>query len=441
MKTIKQLPKIDGDLGWYLTAPNHEVEIGQRLKGIEYADIAIIGAGYTGLSTAHRLKELYPEKTIAVIDALKVGQGTSGRNAGFIIDLPHNLDANDNSIEDDAQLYALNCFSISRLNQMREQFGIDCLWHNAGKYMVANEDKNLSGLDSFEKVLKKNGFEYERLKKTELSKRLGTSFYQEGIFTPGNILMNPSALIRGVGIGLVQQGIKIYEDSPVIAIEYGDEHQIHTVGGVLKAKMLVQTINSFTEEFGILKNKLAPVFTYGSLTDPLPTELVDQYFKDVQPWGLTSAHPAGTTVRLTPDHRILVRNILDFNASLNSTEQQRAFAWEQHRKSFLARFPFLEKIDFQYTWGGMLCMTLNHNSVFEKVTNNIYMVCGCNGVGVAKGTYLGYYMAEMIAGNNSKELEFIQRTKHVSWVPPEPFRSIGAKYKIKQEQMSAGLDI
>ena len=440
MKTIKHLPKIDGDLGWYLSSPNYGIKIGKALKGIQSADIAIIGAGYTGLSTAHRLKELYPNKTIAVIEALEVGQGTSGRNAGFIIDLPHNLDANNNNIKDDLQLYHLNKFSINRLNDFRQKFNIDCLWHHAGKYMVANETSNIHGLDAFETVLKKCKFDYKRLNRAELFKNLGTDFYKEGIFTPGNILMNPSALIRGIGMGL-QENIHIYTNSPVIKIEYGDEHQIHTVGGTLKAKMLVQTINSFTEEFGLLKNKLAPVFTYGSLTDSLPQHLVDKHFNNINPWGLTSAHPAGTTVRYTPDNRILIRNIIDFNASLHSSEQQRDYAWQQHRKSFIARFPFLKDIDFKYTWGGMLCMTLNHNSVFEKVTDNIYMVCGCNGVGVAKGTYLGYYMAEMIYGNNSKELEFIQKTSHVSWVPPEPFRSIGARYKINKEQATAGNDI
>ena len=163
MKSIKQLPKIDGDLGWYLSSPNYGIKIGKALKGIQYADIAIIGAGYTGLSTAHRLKELYPNKTIAVIEALEVGQGTSSRNAGFIIDLPHNLDANDNNIEDDLQLYHLNNFSINRLNTFRQQFNIDCLWHHAGKYMVANETSNLRGLDAFEVVLKKCKFDFERI--------------------------------------------------------------------------------------------------------------------------------------------------------------------------------------------------------------------------------------------------------------------------------------
>ena len=86
MKSIKRLPQVDGELGWYLTASNVDRKIGKALKGEQTADIAIIGAGFTGLAAAERLQELYPDKKIAVVEALDVGQGTSGRNAGFIID-------------------------------------------------------------------------------------------------------------------------------------------------------------------------------------------------------------------------------------------------------------------------------------------------------------------------------------------------------------------
>ena len=440
MKSIKRLPQVDGELGWYLTAPNVDRKIGKALKGEQTADIAIIGAGFTGLAAAERLQELYPDKKIAVVEALDVGQGTSGRNAGFIIDLPHNVDAKENSEAEDFQLYALNQFAIARLFERMQKYSINCLWHQAGKYMVAREDKNVAGLDAFEHTLKKRDFAYQRLKRGELAQKLGTEYYQEGIFTPGNVLMNPAALVRGLALGL-QKHLDVYTHSPVIGIEYGDVHQIHTVGGVLRAKTIVQTMSSFSEETGLVKNKIAPVFTYGSLTDPLPADLLQKHFQGIEPWGLTSAHPAGTTVRFTPDKRILVRNILEFNPRQASTAEVRNQAWQQHRKSFVARFPFLERIDFQYTWGGLLAVTMNHNSVFEKLADNVYGICGCNGVGVAKGTYLGYYMAEMMHGNQSKELAFIQATSHANRIPPEPFRSVGARYQINREQSAAGMDI
>ena len=440
MVKIKRMPKVDGELGWFETASNQEIKIGKRLKGSYECDFLIIGAGYTGVSLAHRLAELNPQARIALIDALKVGQGTSGRNAGFIIDLPHNLDAGVPDVETDRNIYHLNCFSINRLKAFKDEFNINCNWHRAGKYLTAHETSNFAGLDSFKKTLDASNFEYVELEGKELKQRLGTDYYKKAIYTPDNILMNPAALIRGVASAL-PQNVEVFEESPVITCEYGDPHVVKTVGGVIKAKNLIHTINSYTEEFGLVRNKLAPVFTYASLTEPLSPQELKQYFPQVQPWGLTSAHPAGTTLRLTPDHRIFVRNVLDFEPSLQSKHAGLDHAWKQHRKSFEARFPHLSHLVFEYTWGGMLCMTINHQSIFKKASDNLFMIGGCNGVGVAKGTYLGYFMADYISNVASDELNFILKNSQPSYVPPDPFRTLGARMRLKYEAKNAGGDI
>ncbi|EBH0780604.1 FAD-binding oxidoreductase [Salmonella enterica] len=440
MQKIKHFPKIDGDLGWYETAANRNESLGKRLKGEHKFDIAIIGAGFTGLSLAHRLAEINPEAKIALIDALKVGQGTSGRNAGFIIDLPHNLDAGEPDVENNKRLYRLNNFAISRLKSFCETFDIDCSWHRAGKFMAAHEDSNLPGLDGFISMLKAGGFEYEDLNQAETTKRLGTRYYQRSVYTPGNILINPSSLARGLAKAL-PSSVSLFENSPVISLEYGAPHLIDSIGGTIRATQLVLTTNSYTEEFGKISNRLAPVFTYGSLTRQLSQTELHTHFPNIAPWGLTSAHPAGTTVRLTSDSRIFIRNVLDFEPSLQSNNQGLRNAWRQHRLSYEMRFPAIKTLDFEYTWGGMLCMTMNHQSVFRKIENNLFTSGGCNGVGVAKGTYLGYYLADYMSGIDSPELRYILSSSSPSWVPPEPVRSIGAKIRLRYESGKAGGDI
>ncbi|WP_419204592.1 NAD(P)/FAD-dependent oxidoreductase [Bordetella trematum] len=441
MQSIRHLPQLDGELGWFETAPNRDRVLGAPLKSSQRFDVVIIGAGFTGLAVAHRLAELEPGVTIAVVDALKVGQGTSGRNAGFIIDLPHNLDAGAPDVAYNQALYRLNCFAIERLRHMRDQFAIDCLWHDAGKYMTAHETANLGGLTAFTAILDACGFAYESLAGEALARRLGTAYYQQAVYTPGNVLMNPSALVRGVAAGLSGKAT-LFEDSPVVAVESSSRgHRIRTVGGELHAERLVHATNSFAEEFGVVRQRLAPVFTYGSLTDPLTEAQYESCFSGVRPWGLTSAHPAGTTVRLTPDRRILIRNTLDFNPSLGSHASQRAEAWRQHRRSFEARFPSLVSVAFRHTWGGMLCMTRNHESVFQRVDARTYVVSGCNGVGVAKGSYLGYYLADLMAGHDSETLQFIRQHNQAAWIPPDPLRALAARWRLRRESAQAGGDI
>lgn len=440
MQKISKFPIIDGNLGWYETSPSFGKKLGGCLKGNRTFDFAVIGAGYTGVSVAQRLAELHPNASIALVDALGVGQGTSGRNAGFVIDVPHNLDSGKTDLEHDQKLYKLNTFAIERLRSFKDRHAIDCAWQNAGKYMSAHEESNISGLEHFIETLKVSGFEYEIFEGSTLKKRLGTDYYRMAVYTPGNILINPSSLIRGLATALPKT-VSLFENSPVLSCEYGPVHKLNFLGGSIQAQTVVQTTSSFNEEFGHLQNRLAPIFTYASLTEPLTQDELKKYFDGVEPWGTTSAHPAGTTVRFTPDHRIFVRNSLNYERSLTSNAEGLELAWQQHRCSFEARFPFLKQKIFEYTWGGMVCMTLNHQSVFKKSGEGVYTIVGCNGVGVAKGTYLGYYMAEHISGIKSDALDFIFTNSNPSWVPPDPLKAIGAGIRLKRESSSAGGDI
>ncbi|MCU9952033.1 FAD-binding oxidoreductase [Burkholderia sp. BKH01] len=436
---IEKFPQVDGDLGWLETTPDFNASLGQRAKGAHEFDVAVIGAGFTGISLALRYAELEPSARIAVIDALRVGEGTSGRNAGFLIDLPHNLDGGKTNVTYARALYKLNVFAINRLREYKDRFAIP-FWDDAGKYMSAHEEENESGLTSFVKMLGAAGFEYEQLSGRDLEKRLGTNYYRSAVYTPGNVLVNPAALVRGLTKAL-PKSVTLFENSPVTGIEYGKRHRLQFVGGSITAPIVVQATNSFSEEFGKLSRRLAPVFTYASLTPKLSGELIRRHFKGVKSWGTTSAHPAGSTVRFTVDKRIFVRNTLDFLPELKSTRAGLDNAWKQHRKSFEARFPFLKEMAFEYTWGGMLAMTLNHEPVFADAGEGVYVIGGCNGVGVVKGTYLGYYMAEHINKIKSDNLTFIQQNASPSWIPPDPLRTAGARLRLARESGNAGGDI
>lgn len=398
------------------------------------------GGGIAGFATANSLAKHYPDAKISLIEALKFGQGTSSRNAGFIIDLPHNLDGLEANVEQDRKIYELNCFAINYLKEIVEEKQIPCQWQKAGKYMCAHEESNLKGLDNFERHLKPCGFSFERIKAKELEKRLGTAYYKEAVYTPDNILLNPSALMRGL-IKSLPKNVKVFEQSPVLELEYGKKKRLKTPLGSIECDILVLCLDSHLEEFGLIKNRQAPIFTYASLSESLSDEEFNKFFKDIKPYGLTSAHPAGTTIRFTPDNRIFIRNLLHFLPNLTCSKHHLREAFNQHRISFEARFPQLKHKKFDFTWGGMLCMSLNHQSVFGKFLDGVYGIGASNGVGMAKGVYLGHYLADLIAGKKSQNLDFIIKNNKASFVPPEPLRSVGAKIRLLYEQKNAAGDI
>lgn len=439
MHKVEKLPQVDGELGWLETAPESATRLGPRLKGRQEFDIAIIGAGFTGLSVALRFAEINPTARIAVVDALRVGEGASGRNAGFLIDLPHNVDFSTTGVEYARSQYRLNAFAIERLRNFKDRYSIPC-WNDAGKFMAGHEPSNLKRLDDFASMLRQAGFDYELVSGPDLKRRLGTDYYRSAVYTRGNVLVNPAVLVRGL-VKALAPSVSLFENSPVQAIEYGAPHKLQFLGGTISARTVVQATNPFSEQFGKLAHRIAPIFTYASLTQPLGEDQIRRHFNDVKPWGLTSAHQAGSTVRFTDDRRIFIRNTYNFLADLRATRDELGAAWRQHRLSFEARFPFLKDVTFEYTWGGAFGVTLNHEPVFKNAGDGVYVLGGCNGVGVVKGTYLGYYMADYISGIDSEDLRFVLQHSSPSWIPPEPLRSIGAKYRLTREVSTAKGDV
>ncbi|MHA6880046.1 NAD(P)/FAD-dependent oxidoreductase [Ralstonia pseudosolanacearum] len=435
MHKVEKLPQVDGELGWLETAPDSTARLGPRLKGHHAFDVVVIGAGFTGISVALRLAEINPSMRIALVDALRVGEGTSGRNAGFLIDLPHNVDFSKTGVEHAHAQYRLNTFAIERLRQYKDRHAIPC-WNDAGKFMAGHEACNLPGLEKFAGMLRQAGFDHEVISGGDLAKRLGTDYYRSAVYTRGNVLVNPAALVRGL-IKALPPSVSLFEESPVQGIEYGPPHKLQFLGGMISAPTVVQATNAFAEQFGKLANRLVPIFTYASLTPPLSEAHLRQHFSDVKPWGVTSAHRAGSTIRFTDDKRIFVRNTYDFLGDLRTSPDELQTAWRHHRASFEARFPFLKGVEFAYTWGGMICVTRNDESVFSNAGDGVYVMGGCNGVGVVKGTYLGYYMADYISGIDSENLRFVRQHSSPTWVPPDPLRSITAKVRLAMETRAA----
>lgn len=439
-KIIKYTPKLDGENGWLATTPDANKLFSEPLKGNHQFDVVIIGAGFTGISTALRLAENNPSLKIALIDALQIGQGTSGRNAGFLSDIPHHLDANLYSKKEIEQSISLSAFALNKLKAYKDHYQIPH-WDDAGKYLSAREGENVALLKKFIKALEYSGIEYEWLSGNPLQKRLGTPYYRASVYTKGAALVNPATLIRGL-IAALPESVTLFENSPVSAIDYQQPlHKVHFVGGSINAEKVILTTNAYLSAFGIAGNKTLPIFTYASLTAPLSSDQISQYFQDISAWGTTPAHHAGTTVRLTPDHRIFIRNSFDYLPTLQADAAKREKAWQIHRQSFLARFPFLVNNEFQYTWGGMISLTRNQAPQFATPYKNVYLISGCNGSGVIKGFYLGYYLADYLSKIESENLRFILKTANPNWLPKGPIRHIVTSYRIPRDTKAARGDV
>lgn len=425
------LPKDDKSCGWYSAlAP---AKSAQQLIGEHNADYAIIGAGFAGLAAARRLAELEPNARIVLVDAQRIAEGASGRNSGFVIDLPHKFSLEHPDAAHKQKLLSLNRTAISQLEGLVKKFNIDCQWSAVGKYQGAVGERGEKHLQHFEHLMKDLGEPYRWVEKDELSKVLGTNYYSRAIFTPGSYLMQPAALVRGMGDNL-PENIKVLENSPIHGLQKQADGSWWLQGdqGFITTPKLILTTSIFTKEFGYLKNRLLPVMTFASWTRPLNDDEMKVYQGELN-WGLTPADHAGTTLRMTADRRILIRNtykhVPKYGASIS--EHTRQWIQADHRQAFLNRYPALANVALTHTWGGVYAISRNFTNFFGQLEDGVYATACDNGVGAAWGTISGTLLADLVVGADSQALNDIQYvTGMPSLNPPEPFLGMGVKFRI-----------
>src|SRR5215469_7218249 len=216
--------------GWYSLLP--EPPPPKILDGRRKADWVVIGAGFAGLSAARRLSQLVPGERIAVLEAQRIGWGAAGRNSGFMIDLPHELSSETyaGGLQKDLKQIRMNRAGIAFAAEAADEYGLGEHFVRAGKHHGAATARGLSALAQFEKHLATLKEPFERLDADAMRQVTGTSFYIGGTFTPGAVMIQPAAYVRGFALGLSRK-VDVFESSPVVSIETGAEHVIATAEG------------------------------------------------------------------------------------------------------------------------------------------------------------------------------------------------------------------
>lgn len=435
---VSSLPADDRACGWFHTSaprtprPHH--------SGKSSARWVVVGAGYTGLAAARQLAVNFPDDEVVLVEAQEVGFGTAGRNAGFAIDLPHDIGADDyiGDIDTARTTLKLNRLGQSILKSLVDEHNIDCHMRPSGKYQAALESSGTAVLDAYRRGLDKLGQEYQLIDGKDLPEHIGTSFYCQALFTPGTYLLQPAALVKGLADSL-PSNVSLYENTAISEVEYGDKIVLRHAHGEITADNLILANNAFGMRFGFLQRTMLPVFLYASLTRPLTSsEQAELGGKDF--WGVIPSHPFGSTVRRTHDNRILIRNSFTFNPDGRPKEQCLERFKRGHHISFERRFPMLPEVDFDYTWSGSLALSQNHEGFFGQLAPNVYGALCCNGLGITRGTVTGTLLADWLAGKSNDLTDFLLASPGPNRVPPEPFLSIGVNATLWWGQHRAGLE-
>ena len=186
--------------------------------------------------------------------------------------------------------------------------------------------------------------------------------------------------------------------------------------------------------------ELFPITLTASMTRPL----VNDEFKSIgepKEWGVLPVKPMGATIRMTKDRRILIRNTAEVHNPFMMSQAVLEKRAMKHKIGIKKRFPQLPGNIIQSTWSGIVSRTRNSSQIFEKLNDNIY-IAGCyNGSGIGVGTLFGEQIAIKASNEHTKEIETIETRKKPTWLPPEPFLSLGVRTRLIYERIRARTEI
>ncbi|MHA6848631.1 NAD(P)/FAD-dependent oxidoreductase [Ralstonia syzygii] len=396
------------------------------MQGDLDVDWVVVGAGYAGIAAARQLARELPSASIALLEAGVVGENASGRNSGFAIDLPHAPTTSPELTEEGRRAIRVGRFALEELDSLVKAHSIDCDWEKRGRYHLAVTDQTATEvLKTYAGNLETWSEPFQWLNRKELQERLGTDYYSAGIYTPGTYLMNPAALVRGLADSLPPQ-VRLFENSPVIEAELnGPSPYVRTAQGRVRAGKVILAVNAFSQSFGVYRERQVPVLLFASLTPVLSDAQIARLGTDAT-WGVTPAHGvAGSTLRLTRDRRLMIRQGFEYSPNLRTTETRREDAEAMNLELLRRRFPQLDDITLEHFWMGWLAVSQNHAPAFGRIADSAYAASCCNGTGIVRNTAAGTLIADLAMGRDNPLIDDFLAHGTANYIPPRPLRDIG----------------
>ncbi len=399
----------------------------------------VIGAGVTGLACARRLAELHPNDKILLLEARLVGQGASGRNSGFAVAVSHFTGGfKQHQTEDYCRVNRINQNGLDVLRAQVTALAIECQWCEGGFHHGAADRHSLGEYAEFLHYLEAMEIAHTPLDQDQLEERLGTSHYRRGVHVPNGVLLQPAALVRGLADSL-PHNVQLCEHSPVLRIEHGAPVTLQLEKIEIKADRVIVATNYEAGKLGVLRRYMVGSTLSGSLTRVLNTDELAS-LGSLKEWGVLSLHGGGATVRLTADHRLILRNTAEYNGAALLSGRQLEKRQKLHRKSFDKRFPQLIDVPFEYAWSGVEGLSQNGTNFFGPQGDNIFFAGGYNGSGLSRGTTFGSCLAEYVSGGHSALIDDCLACAPAKWIPPRPFLDIGAFATVRSRFIGVGLD-
>lgn len=378
---------------WYAATANTLPRF-PALKGVQRADVCVVGGGYTGLSAALHLAQA--GRDVVLIDAQRVGFGASGRNGGQLgsgqrqdQDELEKLLGRDHA----KQLWHLAEEAKSLVKSLIATHSIDCHLKPGVAHTVSTKSDLSHAFAYAEHLQSVYGYDQlETLDHAALQSVCPSPDYIGGVLDRGAAHLHPLNYALGLARAAADAGVRIFETSPAQNIDDLGKPVVQTDAGLVEAAHVILACNGYLGGLNPqVARKVMPINNFIAATEPLGERVKDVLPRDV---AIADSRFVVNYFRLSHDGRLLFGGGESygyiFPRNIDATV----------RKPMSVVFPHLRDVKFDYTWGGTLAITMRRLPYLARVGKNILSASGYSGHGVGSATHAGYLMAKAIEGQS-----------------------------------------
>jgi len=409
-------------------------------------DVAIVGAGYTGLWTAYYLKRANPGLDITLLEAEIAGYGASGRNggwcSGYLSGIDHWLDDPAHR-ESAVRLQKLMFETVKEVGKVAETESIDCHFDRSGALEVAVIPAQLKRLQQEIAHLRALGFDdddYRWLGPGEVREALRIDRAVAAVHMRHCAAIHPSRLARGLAETLSGQGVRIFEKSPVTSVS---GNTLVTPGGRVRAGTVILATEGYSGSITGRRRRLIPVHSMMVVTEPLSEQQIQEIAYHRR-YCFGNIDRLVTYGQLTHDNRIAFgcRGTYHFGSGIRVFDPEDP-EFKRVAESLLKFFPVLKGIGFTHGWGGAMGVsrTLRPSVNFDP-DRRFGWAGGYFGNGVGAAHLAGRTMADLVMDQESERTAtpWVNPADQDRKWEPEPLRWLGIKSRAQLMHLADGVE-
>lgn len=400
------------------------------LEGERRADVLIVGGGFTGLWTALRIKEHDPGAEVVLLEADLCGSGASGRNGGFALSSWHHFIGLQQICGDEeaVRLCHASDAAVQSIGEFCVRHGIDAHFQCEGWFWTATSAAQVGAWSStVEALARHDEHPFKEIDRDSLARRTGSPAHIAGVFEPGLATLQPALLARGLRRVVLDQGVAVFERSPMTSLERSRPLVARTPSGRVSADRVVIATGAWAAAMRELRNAFVVVASDIVLSAPVSEELRDAGW--VEPVGISDSRLMVHYYRTTRDGRIAFGKgggRLAFGGRIGESFNGRSPIESSLTVELRGIYPFLATTPVTTSWAGPIDRTIDGFPFFCSLGRDDLIVgVGYSGNGVGPSALGGRILASLALGLRDEWSSCGLVRRPPRGMPPEPFRYVG----------------